>query len=269
MDKEKLAVHDFWERASCGEELYLKDGRDREAYLTQAKVRYTLEPFIPGFAEFHLYKGERVLEIGVGLGADHLNFAEAGADLYGIDLTPRALRHTLTRMELFGLRSHLMMGDAEQLSFADSSFDLVYSWGVLHHTPDTARAVAEVYRVLKPGGEAKIMIYHKHSFVGYMLWCRYAFLALKPWLTLEEIYGRYLESPGTKAYSEEEAQHLFRQFRSTDIQIVLGHGDLLTSAAGQRHQGVLLSIARTVWPRWVIRTFFPKHGLFMLIRAVK
>jgi SAM-dependent methyltransferase len=159
--------------------------------------------------------------------------------------------------------------DAENLSFPDNTFDVVYSWGVLHHSPDTERAVSEVYRVLKPGGEAKIMIYHKYSMVGYMLWLRYGLARLNPLLSWADVYGRYLESPGTKAYSFAEARKLFRRFQDVTIQIVLTHGDLLTSDAGQRHRGMLLSIARRIWPRRLIRTFLPGAGLFMLVRGRK
>lgn len=94
-----------------------------------------------------------MLEIGVGLGADHQRFAEAGADLYGIDLTERAVEHTRRRLALFELESRLAIGDAEDLAFPDEAFDQVYSWGVLHHSPDTPKAIDEVWRVLKPGGQ--------------------------------------------------------------------------------------------------------------------
>lgn len=104
--------------------------------------------------------GLRVLEIGVGLGADHQQFAEAGADLCGVDLTERAIKHKRQRLAAFGLNSNLAVGDAENLNFPNASFDRVYSWGVLHHSPDTPKAIAEVLRVLKPGGVANIMVYH-------------------------------------------------------------------------------------------------------------
>ena len=185
-----------------------------------------------------------MLEIGVGLGADHKQFAEAGADLWGIDLAERAVEHTRQRMAAFGLMSHLAVGDAENLDFPDETFDRVYSWGVLHHSPDTSKAIAEVFRVLKRGGGASIMIYHKWNMVGLMLWSRYALLGLRPWLTLSQIYARYLESPGTKAYSAAEATRLFAAFRDVKIRTVLTHGDLLESGAGQKHQGEILSLAR-------------------------
>ena len=113
------------------------------------------------------------------------------------------------------------------------------------------------------------MIYHKWSLVGYMLWLRYALLRMRPWTTLTEIYARYLESPGTKAYSPAEARRMFAAFKELDIRTVLTHGDLLDSAAGQRHGGALLSIARRLWPRRLLRRYAGAHGLFMLIRAVK
>ncbi len=153
---DKQQVHDFWNEAACGENLYLQT-TDKTGYVTQSAERYRLEPFIVPFANFEAAKGKKVLEIGVGLGADHQRFAEAGADLYGIDLTERAVEHTNRRLALFGLSSTLAVGDAEHLDFPDQNFELVYSWGVLHHSPDTPKAIAEVHRVLERarGGAGK------------------------------------------------------------------------------------------------------------------
>ena len=148
--EEKKLVEDFWNEASCGEELYLK-GFDKDCYINQSIISYSLEPEILKFAEFPKFKVKRTLEIGVGLGADHQKLAEHGAILSGIDLTPRAINHTKRRFELMGLISELQIADAENLPFEDSSYDAVYSWGVLHHSPDTQKAVNEVYRVLKSG----------------------------------------------------------------------------------------------------------------------
>lgn len=264
----KEQTKDFWEEASCGEKLYL-DVPTKEGYLKQAQIRYALEPEILSFAEFEKHRGQKVLEIGLGLGADHQKWAEAGAVLYGVDLTKRAVQHTDLRFKLLGLNSNLQTADAEHLPFPDNFFDVVYSWGVLMCTPDTPKAIQEVHRVLKPGGIAKIMLYHKYSMVGYMLWLRYALLSGRPFTPLIEIYMKYLESPGTKAYSVEEACALFRDFKVNDIQTFLTHGDLLTSQAGQRHRGPLQSLARLIWPRTFIRRFLPRHGLFMTIKGEK
>ena len=269
MNKEKKEVHDFWNAASCGEALYLAS-TNKEGYMRQANARYQLEgEMIFGLAQFEQAKGLKVLEVGVGLGADHQKFAEAGADLYGIDLTERAVEHTRQRLAAFALTSNLTVGDAESLDFPDESFDLLFSWGVLHHSPDTPKAISEVWRVLKFGGSARCMFYHKWSMVGMMLWRRYALLCFRPWLTLNQVYARHLESPGTKAYSVSEGKLLFSGFREVRISTPLGHGDLLESDVGQRHRGLALALARKVWPRRLIRRFLPNSGLAMLISARK
>ncbi|MBL9141585.1 MAG: class I SAM-dependent methyltransferase [Phycisphaerae bacterium] len=268
MTVEKKQVFEFWNQASCGEDLYLAN-TERQGYEEQARHRYALEPYIFDLAKFHEAKGKRVLEIGVGLGADHQQFAQAGAVLSGVDLTDRAIEHTKRRLAAFGLQSTLAVGDAENLAFADGTFDIVYSWGVLHHTPNTPKAIAEVWRILKPGGVARIMIYSKWSMIGVMLWIRYALLRLRPWMTLTEIYSKYLESPGTKAYTVAQAHQLMSAYENVRIWTVLTHGDLLESMAGQRHSGRLISIARRIWPRWLIKRLFPRAGLFMLIEGRK
>src|SRR5688572_5515536 len=106
VDVMKREVHDFWDKASCGEQLYLS-GAEKSSYIEQARIRYELEPYIVDFAVFNAARDLDVLEIGVGLGADHQRFAEAGARLHGIDLTQRAINHTRKRLELFNLQSDL------------------------------------------------------------------------------------------------------------------------------------------------------------------
>lgn len=265
---EKESVHEFWNENSCGEQLYLSS-EDQQGYANQLKERYRLEPFIPAFAEFSTCGGKQLLEIGVGLGADHQSFAEAGAVMHGVDLTERAISHTKRRFEILGLKSALRVGDAENLPFEKEQFDVVYSWGVLHHSPNTPSAIQEVLRVLKPGGSARIMIYYKYSLIGLMLWFRYGLMRFRPFMSLAEVYSKHLESPGTKAYTYREAEDLFEDFDDIEIDSVLTHGDLLTSAAGQRHRGPLLTIARRIWPRWFFKTFFGKNGLFLMIKATK
>jgi len=261
-------VKAFWQAASCGEEALLR-GTSREDFEAQSKARYVLEPFIETFADFNVWRGKSVLEVGVGLGADHQRFAEAGARMSGIDLTERAVEHTHNRLTLFDLSSDLKVGNAEALPYAANAFDLVYSWGVIHHSPNTQRIVDEIFRVLKPGGVAKIMIYNYHSLVGYMLWFRYALARLHPLMGLDEVYATYLESPGTKAYTPDEAKLLFRSFRDVTHQVFLTHGDLLSSHAGQRHQGAILDLARLMWPRRLLQRIAQNHGLFLTIQAIK
>ena len=264
----KEDVRDFWDDASCGELLYL-NGTDAEGFRRQSGIRYQLEPFIVPFADFPNSRGKKVLEIGVGLGADHQSFAEGGAILSGIDLTQRAVTLTRNRFQVFGLYSDIQTGDAENLPFPNDTFDIVYSWGVIHHSPDTQKAVHEIFRVLRPGGVCKVMIYHRYSLVGFMLWLRYALLVGMPFISLDTIYAKHLESPGTKAFSEDEARDMFSEFRDVSIAIQLCHGDLLSSDGGQRHSGPLLSTARWLWPRWLLKRLCRRNGLFMMIQATK
>ena len=90
--------------------------------------------------------------------------AKAGADYTGIDLTEAAIELARKRFALSQLNGEFRVSDAENLDFDDASFDLVYSHGVLHHTPDIEAAVREIYRVLKPGGRAIVMLYHRGSY---------------------------------------------------------------------------------------------------------
>lgn len=264
----KQAIRDFWNESACGEKLLLS-AFDLDGFKAQAEERYRLEPYIIPFAGFEISGGLDVLEIGVGLGADHERFAQAGAKLHGIDLTPRAVEITRQRLALRGFESELRPGDAEALPYPDNGFDLVYSWGVIHHSPDTAQAAREILRVLKPGGRFRVMIYHKWSLVGLMLWLRYALGCGRPFTSLDRIYAAHLESPGTKAYTCDDARRLFEGAVDVETQVELTHGDLLESGAGQRHQGALLSIARGVWPRWFLRRFAKRFGLFLMIRGRK
>ncbi len=268
MKHEKKKVFEFWNNASCGEEMYLR-GNNKEDYQAHSEFRYSLEPYIYDFANFNSYYDKKVLEIGIGLGADHQYFAEAGAELYGIDLTERAVIHTKHRLSCFNLKSKIEKSDAENLSFSDESFDLVYSWGVIHHSPNTQKCVDEIWRVLKDGGSAKVMIYHKWSMVGFMLWLRYAILNLKPWRSLNYIYANYLESPGTKTYTTKEAEKMFSKFNIVQVKTVLSHSDLISSDSGQRHRGILLNIAKKIWPRELIKFLLPWAGLYMLIKVQK
>lgn len=269
MKSNKQAVADYWGQASCGERY--SSGDTRLSRLdSQAEQRYRLEPYIREFADFSSAAGKRVLEIGVGMGADHLEFAKAHpASLRGIDLTERAVEFTRDRLELHGFVPAVQVADAEALPFEDESFDIVYSYGVLHHSPDTPQAIREVHRVLAPGGVARIMIYHRYSMVGYLLWLRYGLLAGAPGMPLREIYARFLESPGTQAFTKAEALEMFRKFRKVSISTPLGFGDLLEGEVGQRHKGTLLNLAKRIYPRWLIRRAFPNHGLAMMIWAEK
>jgi len=213
----KEAVKRHWEADPCGAKLAGAERGTPEFFREVEQKRYELEPFIPDFAQFGRWRGKRVLEVGVGLGTDFVRFARAGAVATGIDLTEEAARLVRARLGHEGLGGDVRSADAEALPFADGSFDLVYSWGVLHHTPNTSRAVDEVRRVLASDGEARIMLYSRRSWVAFGLWARWALLAGRPWLTLADVVADHMESPGTKAYTEHELRRLFGGFRDVSF----------------------------------------------------
>ena len=160
----KERVRDFWQANPCGIKFADAPPGSRRFYELVEEHRYSKEWHIPQAADFAGSRGLRVLEIGCGLGTDGARFAQAGADYTGVDLTEAAIELARKRFELFNLPGKFRTADAENLDFDSNSFDLIYSHGVLHHTPDTARAVKEIYRVLRPGGRAMVMLYHRDSY---------------------------------------------------------------------------------------------------------
>jgi ubiquinone/menaquinone biosynthesis C-methylase UbiE len=163
-DNLKERVRAFWQANPCGVKFAEAAPGTRRFYELVEAHRYTKEWHIPIAADFGSTRGLQVLEIGCGLGTDGAQFAEAGADYTGVDLTEAAVELARKRFEFFNLPGKFQTADAESLDFADESFDLVYSHGVLHHTPETEKAIQEVHRVLRPGGRAMVMLYHRGSY---------------------------------------------------------------------------------------------------------
>ena len=160
----KERVRAFWQENPCGTKFADAPPGSRRFYELVEEHRYKKEWHIPAAAGFAQTKDLAVLEVGCGLGTDGAQFAKAGAKYTGIDLTDAAVDLAKRRFELFDLPGTFRVADAERLDFPDNSFDFVYSHGVLHHTPDTTAAVREIHRVLRPGGKAVIMLYHRDSY---------------------------------------------------------------------------------------------------------
>jgi ubiquinone/menaquinone biosynthesis C-methylase UbiE len=216
----KEQVRSFWSRTPCGSwDATAEEGSP--AYYEQIEARrYELEPFIHAYADFASTYGQQVLEIGVGLGTDHVQFARAGARLHGVDLTERGIELVRNRLEQEELSSELQVADAEQLPFADERFDVVYSWGVLHHTPDTPRAIREAIRVLRPGGRICVMLYARHAWVSYGLWARHGPLSRQPFRSIADVLYHHMESLGTKGYTKREARRMFAGIDGLQIEKV-------------------------------------------------
>jgi ubiquinone/menaquinone biosynthesis C-methylase UbiE len=211
----KEAVRSHWEEDPCAADLATSDFGSSAFYDEIADAKDQLEPERDGFARFADTRGQDVLEVGVGLGVDFVRFARAGARAVGIDLTQAAVDSTRRLVELEGLQATVMVGDAEQLPFLSDSFDVVYSWGVLHHTPNTQRSIDEVLRVLRPDGEARVMLYALHSPFAVGVWGRQV-LRERRRMSVRAALARGLESPGTKAYTDDEIERMFSRFATVE-----------------------------------------------------
>jgi SAM-dependent methyltransferase len=126
-------------------------------------TRYALEPHVEELAGFAGHSDQLVVEIGCGIGTDGTRFLEGEADYVGMDQSAVALRAARQTFDLLGLRGRLVQGDATLLPFRTASVDFVYAHGVLHHFPATQTAVEEIHRVLRPGGQCLVMLYHRGS----------------------------------------------------------------------------------------------------------
>ncbi len=160
----KRLVHNFWENSPCDSWFTNQPCGSPGFYRSIDEHRYKVHRRLLSTLELEKTRGLRVLEVGCGCGSDAERFARAGARYFAVDLTKKAVDLSRRRFQLAKLEGLFVQGDAESLPFADNLFDLVYSHGVLHHTPDTPGAIREVYRVLAPGGRAVIMLYHRNSF---------------------------------------------------------------------------------------------------------
>jgi SAM-dependent methyltransferase len=214
----KRQVQQFWDQTPCGSKHAEAPEGSRAFFEQVERRRYELEPFIPTYADFDGARGETVLEVGVGLGTDLARFARAGALVTGVDFSERSVELARQRLALDGLSGKVVVADAENLPFPEEAFDRVYSWGVLHHTPDTGRAAHEMIRVLRPGGRLCAMLYARHSWVAFGLWARHALLAGKPLLTLTEVVAHHMESDGTKAFTRRELRTMFGDLSDLEIE---------------------------------------------------
>ena len=265
--EDKQRARDQWSQDPCGAESDRASEFGTRKYFDEVeRVRYQeYAPWMPELMGFNSFAGARLLEVGCGMGTDLLQFARGGALCAGIDLTPRSIAITRQRFALYEQRADLLIGDGEYLPFANDTLDVVYSNGVLHHTPDTAGAIRELHRVLKPGGTAKVMIYHKNSlnYWGEMMLHRGVLRGeLLRGRSPEEIMSSWVEysahggRPLVKAFTREQTIDLFKNFREIKIDVE----QLLRSE---------IPLLGSLLPKKVFKYFQTNFGWNLIITAKK
>lgn len=198
-------VKTFWNNIPCNINHSNKDLNTKEYFNEVSDKRYKVEPHILTFANFENYKDKKVLEIGCGIATDGQKFAENGAIYKGIDLTPRGIEIAKNRFKLFNLPGEFEVQNIEEY-ISNEKYDLIYSFGVLHHTPDINKALKNIYSMLKDGGELKIMLYAKNSWKYFRI------------IDGLDQYEAQNNVPIANVYTKEEVLDLLKDFKNIKIE---------------------------------------------------
>ncbi len=218
------AVRNYWNARPCNIRHSQRPLGTKEYFDEVEARKYLVEPHIPRFAEFERWKGKRVLEIGCGIGTDTINFARHGAEVTAVDLSEKSLEVARQRAQVFGLQDRIQFfrANAEELSqvVPVEQYDLVYSFGVIHHTPHPDSVLEQIHRYAKPGGTLKVMVYNRRSWK--VLWIVLAFGKGRFWRQ-RELTAQYSEAqtgcPVTYSYTPAEGRRWLERngYESVDV----------------------------------------------------
>ena len=201
-------VRDYWNNRPCNLRHSQSPVGTKEYFEEVEARRYANEPHNYTFPEFDRWKGKRVLEIGCGIGTDAVNFARAGANYTGIDLSAESVKIAKQRFEVFGLTGEIFEANAEELDNVfdpHEKFDLIYSFGVIHHAPRPERVVAHLPGLLKEDGECRVVLYAKNSWKNMLIEAN--------WDQPEAQDN----CPQAVTYTKQEARELFRAFDNVHV----------------------------------------------------
>lgn len=267
-DKHTKAAQAQWNRTPCGvvDSLNELEYGSREFFDEVRRSRYEVtDRWMKEQIDFGMARGQRLLEVGYGLGSDLLTFAEAGAEVHGIDITEEHYRLASRNFEMHNLPVKLKLCTCAEIDYPSEYFDVVYSNGVLHHTPYTVRCISEVYRVLKPGGRFVFSMYYRYSafhLVTVLLYrgilrghlFRLGYRGLLS--TVENGADGVTIKPLVKTYTKSQLAHMLADFRQVDFTVAHFRRDHLPK------------IGRFL-PQWVEKPLEPYVGWYLLTTAVK
>ena len=202
-------IRTYWNNRPCN----IKHSRSpigTKEYFDEVEARrYANEPHNYTFPEFERWRGKRVLEVGCGIGTDAVNFARAGAIYTGVDLSSESVKLAKQRFDVFGLQGEIFEANAEELSAVfdhHEKFDLIYSFGVIHHAPRPDRVVANFPNLLAEGGEIRAMLYAKNSWKNILIDAG--------WDQPEAQDN----CPQAITYTKQEARELFKDFDTVHVE---------------------------------------------------
>jgi 2-polyprenyl-3-methyl-5-hydroxy-6-metoxy-1,4-benzoquinol methylase len=215
-------VKKYWDRRPCNIRHSSKPIGTLDYFNEVEARRYFVEPHILQFAEFSRWKGKRVLEIGCGIGTDTISFARAGAKVTAVELSQKSLKIAKQRAKVFGLQDKIVFyqGDAEYLNdfIPAVPYDLIYSFGVIHHTPHPKKVIEQIQSYVRPGTTIKLMVYYRYSWK--VLWILLTYGRGQFW-RINELVARHSEAqtgcPVTHLYSRRQMQNLLDGFKIVDV----------------------------------------------------
>jgi 2-polyprenyl-3-methyl-5-hydroxy-6-metoxy-1,4-benzoquinol methylase len=202
MDNQELInkIKNYWNQQPCNIKHSLSPVGTEQYWNEVSERRFFVEPHLRDFANFHLWRGRRILEIGCGIGSDAVEFAKHGAEYVGIDISSESISLCQQRFELFGLEGqfHVMDGGDAEAVASLGQFDMVYSCGVLHHYPDISQVLRNIHSVLKKDGELRFLVYAKNSW-------KYAMI-----LKGLDQFEAQANCPYARAFSRDEIHYLLK-----------------------------------------------------------
>lgn len=216
-------VQQYWNNRPCNIRHSTKPIGTREYFDEVEARKHFVEPHIPAFAQFEQWAGKKVMEIGCGLGTAMINFARSGAQVTAIDLSDKSLELAKQRVDVYDVKDQVKFyaGNAEELDqfVPVEPYDLVYSFGVIHHTPHPERVIDQIRKYTKPGSTVKIMVYYRYSWK--VLWILLTYGKGQFW-KINELIACYSEAqegcPVTYVYSKQEARELLKGFDIVEMQ---------------------------------------------------
>ena len=249
-------VRDFWDSRPCNIRHSPKEVGTREYFDDVETRKYFVEPHIPLFAEFERWRGKRVLEIGCGIGTDTIGFARHGAFVTAVELSKNSMEIAQKRARVYGFENQIQFvnGNAERLTefLSPQTYDLVYSFGVIHHTPNPENVLQQIRQYMNTNSLLRIMVYHRFSWKVFAILLSYG---KGMFWNADEIIARYSEAqsgcPVTYTYSSKSAAQMLERHGFQVKEIHIDHIFPYRIPDYVQHRYV------KVWPiRWMPRPLF-------------